>query len=85
MEETNQVMYPVFQVDIYFGSWGMEFVLVCAEDITDLKNHLETIFPDLTKREIKKLKKDDWRIKSIPGLFPDTPPYTIITSYSYIE
>ena len=84
MEEANQVMYPVFQVDIYFGSWGMEFVLVGAEDIDDLRNHIENLFPDLTKKEKKLLKKDPWRIQSIPGLFTDNP-HTIITSFGYVE
>lgn len=89
--------YPVFEIDTYFSTYGMEYHLVGAESIDDLREHLEEIFKEygFNSSQFKQLKgvecenDDDCclncdRIQQIPGLYTDEP-YKILTSYGYSE
>ena len=80
------MMYPVFQVDTYFSSWGMEFYLVGALNEEDVKSHLDKIFEVqmFTPEEKRKLQTEKFRIEKIDGLFTEEP-YKVITSYGYME
>lgn len=80
------MMYPVFQVDTYFSSWGMEFYLVGALNEEDVKSHLDKIFEGqvFTPEEKRKLQTEEYRIEKIDGLFTEEP-YKVITSYGYME
>ena len=85
----EEKIYPVFEVDTCFSSYAMDYSLVGAENISDLKEHLNDIFGDsLSKPQIKKIKHpgqgDFSRIKKIDGLYTKEP-YKILTTYGYAE
>jgi len=85
----EEKLYPVFQVDVCFSSYAMDYELVGAETISDLKEHLNEIFGNsLTKEEIKKIKhpgqNDFNRIKKLDGIYTKEP-YKNLTSYGYYE
>ena len=81
MEEKKY--YPVFTVNVYFGEWGMEYILVGAEDEEDLINHLKS-FVDY-KRDAKKIAKEkDTRIIKVQNMFTDKP-YKVLDRYAYFE
>lgn len=85
----EEKLYPVFQVDVCFSSYAMDYQLVGAETISDLKERLNEIFGDsLTKDEIKKIKhtrqNDYKRIKKLDDIYTKEP-YKILTSYAYYE
>ena len=85
-------MYKVFEIDIYFSTYGTDNVLVGALDEEDLKKHItqkllgvEGDFhpPISNKKFIEKLEEEE-RIKEVPHLFTDEP-YKIIDRYFYAE
>lgn len=85
----EEKLYPVFQVDICFSSYALDYQLVGAENVDDLKEHIEEIFGNsLSKSEIKKIKKpgknDYDRIEQIDGLYTKEP-YKILTTFAYYE
>ena len=78
-------MVPVFELDTYFDTYGMQYLLVGAESREDIVSHLSEIFgDDYDEDAAKRLKREKWRIKKVEGLFTDTP-YKILTGYTYIE
>jgi len=82
-------MYKVFELDVFFSSYGMEYVLVGAIDEEDLKKHITKEFMSLVgggtsrKKFIKRLEEEK-RIHEIPNVFTDTP-YVILARYCYWE
>ncbi len=86
------MMYKVFEIDVYFSTYGMETVLVGAIDEEDLKKHItqkllrvegEFYPPISNKKFIEKLEEEE-RIKEVPHLFTDEP-YKVIERYFYAE
>lgn len=86
------MMYKVFEIDVYFSTYGMENVLVGAIDEEDLKKHItqkilgveNEFYPAISDKEfIEKLEEEE-RIKEIPHLFTDEP-YKVIDRYFYAE
>lgn len=86
------MMYKVFEIDVYFSTYGMENVLVGAIDEEDLKKHITQkllgaegeFYPPISDKEfIEKLEEEE-RIREIPHLFTDEP-YKVIERYFYAE
>lgn len=82
-------LYPVFEVDTSFHSYEMEYALIGAKNIDDLKEHINELFKDvLTKSQLKKIKtpgkKDYERIRQIDCMYTNEP-YKILTYYAYYE
>lgn len=79
----KEKFYPVFEVDICFTPYAMDYSLVGAESVNDRAKHIEEIFTsEIAKAHIGDVKKH--RIKQIEGLFTKEP-YKIITTYAYYE
>lgn len=85
-------MYKVFEIDAYFSTYGMYFILIGAIDEDDLKKHItqeilgveDEFYPAISDKEfIEKLEEEE-RIKEIPHLFTDEP-YKVIERYFYAE
>ena len=86
------MMYKVFDIDVYFSTYGMENVLVGAIDEEDLKKHITQkilgvegeFYPAISNKEfIEKLEEEE-RIKEVSHLFTDEP-YKVIERYYYAE
>ena len=82
--------YKVFELDVFFSSYGMEYALVGAVDEDDLKKHItkefmNTLFGErMSKREFIKRLEEEKRIREIHNVFTDTP-YVILARYCYWE
>lgn len=86
------MIYKVFEIDVYFSTYGMENVLVGAIDEEDLKKNItqkilgaeDEFYPPISDKEfIEKLEEEE-RIKEVPHLFTDEP-YKVIERYFYAE
>ena len=84
------MMYKVFEIDIYFSTYGMETVLVGAIDEEDLKKHItqESLkaydAPKTSRKQFIAQLEEEERIKEVPHLFTDEP-YKVIERYFYAE
>ena len=84
------MMYKVFEIDIYFSTYGMETVLVGAIDEEDLKKHItqESLkaydAPKTSRKRFIAQLEEEERIKEVPHLFTDEP-YKVIERYFYAE
>ena len=82
--------YQVFEINICWDKWAMDYCQVGAKDLTDLKEHLGKIFKNsLSRKHLNELKNDNpqdrfSRIDKIENLYTNKP-YTILTSYGYEE
>lgn len=86
------MMYKVFEIDVYFSTYGMENVLVGAIDEEDLKKHITqkilgtegAFYPAISDKEFIAMLEEEERIKEVPHLFTDEP-YKVIERYFYAE
>ena len=83
----DKKMYKVFVVDVCFDSYATDDVIVGAEGVDDLIQHIPVIFDDYSFTDDNKetfLKQLQHRIAVIEHLYTDTP-YQILTSFAYYE
>lgn len=81
MEEKK--FYPVFAVNVCVDSFAIDYMLVGAEDESDLIKSLKPLVRN--KSDVKKISKErDWRVTRIPNLFTDNP-HTVLERYAYYE
>lgn len=83
------MFYQVYEVDVCFSSYALEYKLIGAKDESDLKSHIKDILGEtLTERQLSEIiapEDEDYpRINKINGLFTDKP-YKVLTSYAYYE
>lgn len=83
------MFYKVYEVDVCFSSYALEYKLIGTKDENDLKSHIKDILEEtLTERQLSEIiaPKDEYypRITEIKGLFTDKP-YKVLTSYAYYE
>lgn len=91
--EEDVKYYQLFSVDICTCGWAMDNVLVGAENVDDLVDHLKEVFSLIDKNGkkryynqnlVKRIKKEKVRIQPIKNSYTTTP-YTIIETYAYYE
>ena len=86
----NKKFYPVFSVDVCFASYAIEYKLIGAKNVKDLRQHIKAIVSDygLSEEELSVLetggKRDAYRIVKMKNVYTDKP-YQILDSFSYYE
>lgn len=87
-------MYQVFEVDVCFTSYAIDYVLIGAKDKDDLLAHIDDWFDDEkffslhagddTETLMHLIKTDEYRVKAVDNLYTDVP-YTVLNEFSYWE
>ena len=85
-------LYPVFQVDVCFVPYAIDYKLIGAKSREDLIKNFDwdygiiDIFDETFtfKEAMDHMNGDDFRIKKIEGLYTDTP-YKVLTEFAYYE
>lgn len=86
------MMYKVFEIDVYFSTYGMRKVLIGAIDEEDLKKNItqkilgvqNEFCPKISDKEFIAVLEEEDRINEVPHMFTDVP-YKVIESYFYAE
>lgn len=86
----NKKFYPVFSVDVCFTPYAMEYKLIGAKNVKDLRQHIKAILSDdgiINEEELSVLetgKRDSFRIVKMKNVYTDKP-YKILDSFTYYE
>ena len=86
----DKKLYPVFRVDVCFTSYAMEYKLIGAKNVKDLRQHIKAILSDagiINEEELSVLetgKRDSFRFVKMKNVYTDKP-YKILDSFAYYE
>lgn len=66
-------LYKVFEIDKCFESYASDTVLVGAESVQDVLDHINKIFPDAVEKVVKEdwMDSDDWDEATEHGKYKD--------------
>lgn len=86
--------YQVFEVDVCFTSYAIDYVLMGAKDKDDLLAHIDDWYDEEflnftshiedAETLAHLIKIDEHRVKAVDNLYTDVP-YTVLNRFSYYE